>query len=135
MKKLIAAGVALVLSAGVCAGKFEVWTQQAGKGTVALVSYQGEGTSQEAQLDLTYPTGFHVTASTKVAGSVCAVFAEKSMIRIVPPSGAGTALTSNATDYCSFAFVGKGVPTLKKAYSECVPSSECAVAVRSTDSK
>jgi len=135
--RLLSLAVTVAFAPLATAGKFEVWTQASGSGSVALVSYQGDGTSQEAQLDMTYPAGMKVSAQTKVAGSVCAVFPSENKIRIVPPSGAGTALSSNAIDYCSFSFKGAGAdaPELKKVFSECVPADACQISISSTESK
>lgn len=72
--------------------------------------FAGDGTTQEAQLDLNYnATVFTtVTATALVPGSTCAVNPAPPFIRIIPPSGAGTPLTSTATTYCRFAFTAAG---------------------------
>lgn len=66
------------------------------------ISFAGDGDTQDAGIDLNLPA--NVTASAPavlVAGSVCGVV-DADTIRIVPPSGAGTPLTSTPTAYCSF---------------------------------
>lgn len=89
------------------AGNFEVWHDSNAKSNVvtAVVSFSGDGSTQDAQADIAYPADWKLLkASAKVAGTICVGHANAKMIRVVPPSGAGTALSSKATDYCSFSF-------------------------------
>lgn len=133
---------ALMIAAGVSnAGDFQTWTY-AGKGgnVVLAVSFIGDGVTQDAQLDLRIPEGYRVTGSaTKAAGSVCASFADKGIIRAVPPSGAGKPLESTMMDVCTFNLVAaKGAvasaPTFEVAFKECAaPSGEMNCGVQSPD--
>lgn len=110
LAKLALAGLVSAASTGALAG---VYTQSPDPASVAPgaqvnidILFAGDGATQDTQLDLDYnatvfPT---VTGVALVAGSICAVNPSPTFIRIVPPSGAGTALTSTATAYCRFQF-------------------------------
>ena len=95
-----AVAVALGMSSVAQAGKFEVWSDESGKAgqTIAVVSFAGDGVTQDAQLDMTYAENLQfVSASVKVPGSVCVVFQDQRLMRVVPPSGAGFTPTRLAT--------------------------------------
>jgi len=98
--------------------------------TTLVVSFTGDGATQEAQLDLEVPAGLVLAkAIVKVAGSVCAGV-PGNKIRIVPPSGAGEALPSRAIDYCSFSFksslsvMAKAKPQFKVTFQECATTTK-----------
>jgi hypothetical protein len=122
-----AAGSALLLAAtSATAGQFEIWTDPAAKGNriVLMVSFAGDGMTEDAQADISYDPALKlVSAQTKVAGSVCVGLPGRNIIRVVPPTGAGTALTSAAVDYCSFVFerpaIAKSVAEFKVEFVEC----------------
>ncbi len=113
MKKLLicAAIGALATAGNAVAGTY---TQNPDPATIAVggtaniqVLFAGDGDTQDTQLDLAYdavnfPT---VTPTVLVPGSVCAVLTGPARIRVIPPSGAGSPLTSTATAYCGFALV------------------------------
>jgi hypothetical protein len=109
------------------AGQFELWSDvNAKSGQVTMIaSFAGDGMTQDAQADIDFDPEFTlVGASAKVAGSVCVGLPGQSKVRVVPPSGAGTALTSKAVDYCSFTFKNKGgslakAPSFKLGFVEC----------------
>ncbi|HET6603805.1 MAG TPA: hypothetical protein VFG21_06255, partial [Xanthomonadaceae bacterium] len=75
--------------------------------------FAGDGETQDAQLDITLSSvaDLTITPSILVPGSVC-VLVDADTLRIVPPSGAGVALTSTATAYCRFAFTATAGATL-----------------------
>ena len=95
-----------LISSSALAGEFNVWTYS--KNNVqhdVVVSFSGDGVDQEAMVDLLVPKNVTlVKAETLVPGSVCVGLDNNSYIRAVPPSGAGSALPSNETDYCRFTF-------------------------------
>jgi hypothetical protein len=129
-RALLAAGVALTMAGVANAGSFEVAADTGAKADqyVAIVSFTGDGVTQDAQLDLTYSADLEfVQARSLVAGSVCAGFAKTSMVRAVPPSGAGSALPSKTTGYCSFSFRSKAGAVkgdkLTVAFQECASPS------------
>ena len=129
-RTLLAAGVALTMAGVANAGSFEIASDTGAKANqfVALVSFAGDGVTQDAQLDLTYSSDLEfVQARALVAGSVCVGFAKTNTVRAVPPSGAGTALTSTSTGYCSFSFRSKAGAVkgdkLTVAFQECASPS------------
>ncbi|MBL0027760.1 MAG: hypothetical protein IPO95_01280 [Rhodanobacteraceae bacterium] len=86
------------------AAGFESWsmTEKRTGATTIVVSFAGDGEAQDAQVDMPIPAGYKlVKASVKVPGSVC-VGTPDGKLRAVPPSGAGQALSTKNTDYCSF---------------------------------
>ena len=100
MKTKLSVLVSLILgcaSVAASAGQFEVWHEVGAKGVVpAIVSFAGDGSTQDAQLDVEYDSSLTLSkAVAKVPGSVCVGLAGNK-IRGVPPSGAGTALGSKA---------------------------------------
>ena len=122
-----AVAVALGMSSVAQAGKFEVWSDESGKAgqTIAVVSFAGDGVTQDAQLDMTYAENLQfVSASVKVPGSVCVVFQDQRLMRVVPPSGAGQALSAKSVDYCSFSFKSTGAPSKGAKFS--TKFQECA---------
>lgn len=88
------------------AGQFEVWTgHDKGRTVTVLVTFQGDGITEDAQLDLGFDESVEfVSAKTIVDGSVCVLMKNKRAVRIVPPTGGGTPLTSKPVEYCSFLF-------------------------------
>ncbi len=109
MKSIILKSVLLIgLTSGTAvAGNFEIWHDASAKSSsvTAVVSFAGDGNTQDAQADIAYPMNWKLEKATaKVAGSVCVGHANANKIRVVPPSGAGSALSSKATDYCAFSF-------------------------------
>lgn len=135
---IIASAIAgLLASASSFAGQFEIWSDGAkGPQQTVIVSFAGDGQTQDAQADITFEPGLEFVAATaKVAGSVCVELKGRNMVRVVPPSGAGVALSSKPTDVCSFSFRskrGKSVSGtgLSVAFTECAGaggSSECGV--------
>jgi hypothetical protein len=123
------AALLLAASFGANAGSFEIWSDvdKASGQTIAVVSFSGDGVTQDAQADFTYGDGLEfVAANTKVAGSICVGFAKDRSIRIVPPSGAGQALPSKATDYCSFSFKSKRGGVIAKGAKFSTKFQECA---------
>ncbi len=128
--KLAAAAFVASFSMSAVAGGFNVWTYSDDKaGSQVVVSFSGDGVTQDAQLDMSVAKGV-VAASSKVLvpGSVCAISPAGDKIRAVPPSGAGSPLTSKETDYCSFVLKpakgfarmgGAGAELLKVELNEC----------------
>jgi len=113
MKTFTFVSVAAILAAfsvSASAGQFEVWSDGAkGANRTVIVSFAGDGHTQDAQADIAFDPGLEfVTANAKVAGSVCAELKGKNMVRVVPPSGAGSALSSKQIDYCAFSFRSRG---------------------------
>jgi hypothetical protein len=97
-------------------------------GTVVQFLFAGDGDTQDAQADLTISSTADLTIvpTVLVPGSVCAVDIPTALIRVAPPSGAGVALTSTATAYCSFEFTAAagaalGPRTLTPALLDCAP--------------
>lgn len=132
MKSLkIASVLALAAFAGsAAAGSFEVWSDNdKAANKVVVVGFAGDNETQDAMLDLEYPSNWvFLKASAKVAGTVCAAKPDEHKIRIVPPSGAGKAVSSARTDYCTFLFkpaVGEKAAggALKTLFTECAASS------------
>lgn len=125
MKKFAIAAAALLVSGSVFAGSFESWTMADKKGGVTVVvSFQGDGVTQDAGVDLAIPEGYTVGKSVvKVAGSIC--MSTEKFMRVVPPSGAGEALPKGAVDYCSFSLrakkgaVAAGPVVLTPVFTEC----------------
>jgi len=77
---------------------------QPGSTVTYTVSFAGDGETEDAQLDASFPAASFsavVANPALVPGSTCTVPGGNS-IRVVPPSGGGVALTSTATAYCSF---------------------------------
>lgn len=128
--KLAALAVAMFAVSPVMAGGFNVWTYEASKAeTQLVVSFAGDGVTQDAQLDLGVAKGFAAAAAkVLVPGSVCAISPAGDKIRAVPPSGAGKALSSSDVDYCSFSVkpVGGMRPMLKSGELLSVEFNECA---------
>ena len=138
---VMTAGLALA-AAPAFAGNFEIWTDSSAKGGVTmLVSFAGDGLTEDAQVDFNYPTNLKfVRADVKVPGSICAAFPSENKVRVVPPSGAGTPLSTAATDYCSFSFSGKGAAAakFKPSFVECAAptgSSKCNADVNEVSAK
>jgi len=86
------------------ANGWEVWTEKQSADKVTVVaSFGGDGSIEEAQLDLKVSGPFEVLeVSTLRKGSICFGNAEKNVLRAVPPSGAGSALKAAMTDTCMF---------------------------------
>ncbi len=76
-----------------------------GSTTTFQVSFAGGGTDESGFWFSFDDSDLTITASTLVVGSSCQVNTGGSTIRVTPPSGAGTALPSTATPYCSFTVV------------------------------
>jgi hypothetical protein len=118
LTKISMAVFAAMASAGAMAGNFTQVPDPASvaQGATVNVAFQfaGDTVTQEAQLDLNYNSTVFTTVvpTTVVVGSTCAVNPTPPFIRIIPPSGAGTALTSTPTTYCSFAFTAAPGATL-----------------------
>lgn len=101
--------IGLAFAVGLCsatveAGEFNAWTyaKSAGQQDV-VVSFASDGVDQEAMVDFYMPKGAKLIKSeVLVAGSVCVGLDNDSYLRVVPPSGAGTALPAKETDYCRF---------------------------------
>jgi len=134
------AGLALA-AAPAFAGNFEIWTDSSAKGGVTMiVSFAGDGLTEDAQVDFDTPKNLKfVRADVKVPGSVCVAFPKENKVRVVPPSGAGTALPTAATDYCSFSFAGKATgEKFKPSFVECAAptgSSKCNADVNEVSAK
>lgn len=127
MKNFTFLAAALLISSTASAGSFESWTmadKKAGAVTV-VVSFQGDGVTQDAGVDLGIPEGYIVTKSViKVAGSVC--MSTDKFMRVVPPSGAGEALPKAAVDYCSFALRAKKGAVVSQSINLVPVFTECA---------
>lgn len=130
MRTICVAIAGLVLAASssiVSAGQFDIWVDPAskGNGVFVVVSFAGDGMTQDAQADISFGESLSlVSAQSKVEGSVCVGLPGKNVIRVVPPSGAGKALTNDSVDYCSFYFSQKGMskaagPSFKIDFVEC----------------
>lgn len=131
-----AIGATILASTGALAGNFEVWTYNTGSTMDVVVSFSGEGKTQDSQLDFQFPDwAASVKAEVVVPGSVCVASKEAGIIRAVPPSGAGEALSSKAVDYCRFSLKAKpGVERteLGQRFVECASpggASACGVKV------
>jgi len=123
----IAAAALVIFGAGsAVAGSFETYSlgDAKSKRVTVVVSFAGDGVTQDSQVDLDVPQGLVLmNAQAKVAGSVC-VGIPGNKVRVVPPSGAGKALPSAATDYCSFSFRAEksaqvGKVSFKPSFTEC----------------
>jgi hypothetical protein len=97
-------------------------------GTVVNFSFTGDGDTQDAQADLVISStaDLTITPAVVVAGSTCAFDGGTGTLRVAPPSGAGTALTSTPTVYCSFTFAATagaalGPRALTPALLDCAP--------------
>jgi len=135
------AGLALALVAtSASAGGWEVWTEKKGADRLTVVaSFNGDGRIEDAQVDLSLAGSFEVLdVQTLKKGAVCVASAEASMLRALPPSGAGKALSKSASDTCMFTvrmvtkgWVASEVVSVKK--TECASSYDglidCAAAV------
>ncbi len=86
------------------AAGWEIWTEKQGSDQLVIVtSFSGDGELDEAQVDLSVMGGFEILeAKSLMKGAICAGFKDQSMLRSVPPSGAGSALKSQSTDACMF---------------------------------
>lgn len=139
MQIAIAVLTSALVSFSVQAGEFNVWTFEAGKGQVHVeVSFAGDGVTQDAQLDAAIPSGYSlVEAKVLVPGSVCVGSTEHSLVRAVPPSGAGKALTSKDVNYCRFVFArgaaAKGKLTFEPKLTECAGQGAAACGVNIQD--
>lgn len=139
LNKLVVGSLLIGASGLVSAGSFDTWTMQDSKAkrTTVVVSFTGDGATQEAQLDLDVPEGLELAkAVVKVAGSVCAAI-PGNKIRVVPPSGAGEALSSRAVDYCSFSFrsngaLSKAKPEFKVSFQECATTTGASACTHQT---
>jgi hypothetical protein len=126
--KIVLGSTALGLAGGVAAGDWEVWTQnRAGPNMVIMTSFAGDGSTEEAHLDLEMAVPFEVVhVDTLQKGAVCVASKERNVLRAVPPSGAGQPLAKNATEACMFTIRVKGNPTLaeivKVSFAECTSS-------------
>ncbi len=129
-KVVVTAALATFGIGSATAGSFETYSLADGKSkrVTVVVSFTGDGVTEDSQVDLDIPKGLVlVNASAKVAGSVCVGIADNK-IRVVPPSGAGKALPSVATDYCSFSFRAEksaqiGQVAFKPSFTECAAPS------------
>jgi len=132
LKSLAIASIASLMSiAAANAGSFDAYSMvdQKSKRLVLVVSFAGDGSVTDAQLDLDAPVGYKlVSAKSKVDGTIC-VGMTGNKIRIVPPTGAEKALAKSSTDYCTFSFVAeKGLnvasaPVFKQSFIECAALS------------
>jgi len=129
-------GAALVLSAShASAGGWEVWTEKSSADRLVVVaSFTGEGSIDEAQLDLEVNSGFEVIEARALGkGTICFGNPEVNILRSVPPSGAGKALKSSAVDACMFTLrvsAPKGwapAEMVSTKFVECASSSEGGV--------
>ncbi|GIX34163.1 MAG: hypothetical protein KatS3mg125_2119 [Lysobacterales bacterium] len=104
-------------------------------GTVTVqYLFAGDGVTEDAQLDICYNPSIitGVTPTVLVPGSVCAdqvsaapcAAPNTRRLRIIPPSGGGTPLTSTPTAYCQFALtIAPGGPDVNAFVEEFI---ECA---------
>lgn len=108
----IVSAVLLALSGAASAGTFSLTTSPnasdeidviTGGTTGVQIFFTGDGSTQDAQMDFTLDNfaDLTITPVVLVAGSTCG-FDGATLLRIAPPSGAGTALTSTPTAYCRF---------------------------------
>ncbi len=132
----IVSAVLLALSGTAAAGTFSLTaTPDAGDTVDVLLGsttsvqffYTGNGDTQDAQMDFTLSdfTGLTITPQVLVAGSVCA-YNGTTLLRVVPPSGAGNPLTSTPTAYCAFSIAvdpaaPQTVRTISTSLLDCAP--------------
>jgi len=124
---LVAALIATSVAPAI-AGDWEVWTEKQGSDKLTIVtSFAGNGSIEEAHIDLNIDGNFEVVDTQVLQkGSVCVASAEKNIIRSLPPSGAGSALKSKATDTCLFTIRMTSVKTWNPAEVVTVGFKECA---------
>jgi hypothetical protein len=132
ISKLALASAALVIGGAATAGDWEVWTEKRSETEMVLMtSFAGDGQTEEAHLDLSLAGPFEIVKiDTLQKGAICVGSSERNMLRAVPPSGAGTPLSQEATDACMFTLrvksQGKGranaAGLVKISRSECSSS-------------
>lgn len=95
----------LVGAGGVSAGTFDfnnTIVVPGGAAETLDIFFAGDGDTQDAGIDLDVPANVTINGGVAlVAGSICSNF-DADTIRVTPPSGAGTPLTSTRTAYCRF---------------------------------
>lgn len=131
--KLIVGVASIVAGSAAFAGNFTTNSPSGSPGSVLVyqVSFAGDGATEDAQLDASYTAAnfTSVTATVVVPGSTCTTPGGNS-IRVVPPSGAGVALTSTPTIYCSFNFTTQPAAVPPQSYSlTVIPPLVCADSV------
>lgn len=104
MNKILTGLLVMAFAAPALAGEWSAWTEVRKNGeVVVMTSFAGDGATEDAQLDLTVLKAFTVVGvDTIQKDSVCEAFVERNMLRSVPPSGAGTPLSSAQTETCMF---------------------------------
>jgi hypothetical protein len=134
-KAKILFGSAILMMAGAATagstGQFDTIVLDNAKSgmTEVVVTFSGDGVTQEAQLDLLFAEGLSVAkAEALQAGSVCVANPDAHGLRAVPPSGAGKALSTGTVDVCKFSLTR--APSLAKSFkassSFSVRLSECS---------
>ncbi len=131
-KAILSAALCGLTASSAIAGDWEVWTEKRGSDQLTIVtSFGGNGLIEEAQIDLNMSGAFEVIDTQVLQkGSVCVASAEKNIIRSVPPSGAGTALKSKATDACMFTLRLTSVKAWEPTEVVSVGFKECASSVK-----
>ncbi len=103
---------------------------QPGNTVTYIVSFAGDGETEDAQLDASFNAGDFsavVANPALVPGSTCTTPGGNS-IRAVPPSGGGVPLTSTSTAYCSYqvtinaAVVAPAALNFTQTFLECADS-------------
>jgi hypothetical protein len=97
--------------------------------TEVVITFTGDGVTQDAQLDLLYDAGLTVAkAEALQPGAVCVANPDAHGLRAVPPSGAGKALSTETVDVCKFSL--SRAPSLAKSFkassSISVSLAECS---------
>ncbi len=102
-KKILAAALFASMPFAATAGVYTAAVSGAPGSTVTLnVSFAGDGATQETDASFNFSnTNITITNPVPSASAQCFVVSP-TRIRVVPPSGGGTPLTSTATNYCSF---------------------------------
>lgn len=125
-------------------GTFDGLFHNEKSGLLLDVQFTGDGTIQEAQLDLVVPdTLVLVHAETVEPGAVCTGIRD-ARLRVVPPSGGAEPLPSRPVTQCTFLFrpTNKSlplgplpvIPTFNVGFQECVAFQDALpCTVRFTD--
>jgi len=102
-KKLLAAALFVSMPFAATAGVYTAAVSGApGSGVTLNVTFAGDGATQETDASFNFSnTNITITNPVPSASAQCFVVSQ-TRIRVVPPSGGGTPLTSTATTYCSF---------------------------------